>query len=92
MCEVSKRLYTVASPILYRSIAITADDDLPDRIDLKGIILAQQRANLLCYTKGIQVLSPFSRMLEGRCLHNNPDYNDFDNDEDDCSKWRRAGK
>jgi hypothetical protein len=77
---VSKRLYAAAAPILYHSVAIRADeDDLLITVD--GLLHANQRADLLRYTNGVQISSPFRRRLKERCFHNN----DFEDEDDGYS-------
>jgi hypothetical protein len=68
--EVSKHLYIAAALILYRSVAIRADEnDL--LITVEGLLRANERAHVLRYIKNIQISALFHRRLNERCFHNN---------------------
>lgn len=84
MCQVSKRFYFAATPILYRSITLNADDVSLHLIDVAGLPHEgyDKSVNLLHYTKAISVTSPFHTRLTNRCLHNNGD-DGYDNEKTD---------
>ncbi|EEQ31367.1 conserved hypothetical protein [Microsporum canis CBS 113480] len=71
VCQVSKRLHSVASSVLFRSIALKAKDLALDRVAVEGIIATHRQTGALHYTKDIHVSSPFHGRLEKRCLHYN---------------------
>ncbi|KAK2852159.1 hypothetical protein FQN49_005315 [Arthroderma sp. PD_2] len=70
VCEVSRRLYAVAAPVLYKSVRVIVDDYEHDQISVDGILGAHRRANVLQYTKDIQFLprGPIFHDME-RCPH-----------------------
>jgi hypothetical protein len=84
VCQVSKRFYFAATPILYQSITLNADDVSLHLIDVAGLLHEghDKSVNLLHYTKEICVSTPFHRRRTNRCLHNNDD-DGYDNERID---------
>jgi hypothetical protein len=82
VCQVSKRFYFAATPILYRSTTLKADDMSLHLINVAGLPQEgyDKSVELLHYTKAIRVTSPFHRRLTNRCLHNNGD-DGYDNEK-----------
>ncbi|KAM5447010.1 hypothetical protein MaudCBS49596_006190 [Microsporum audouinii] len=97
VCQVSKRLHSVASSVLFRSIALKAKDLALERVAVEGIIATHRQTGALHYTKNIHVSSPFHGRLEKRCLHHNTssacgDDEDGLNDDDDLEESEHQDK
>jgi hypothetical protein len=72
LCEVCRVLYSVAAPILYETVTVTAqDEEFLSKINVEPLLQASYRPiNLHHYTKALQITSRFHTSIDWRCIHN----------------------
>lgn len=75
LCEVSKCLYDIVTPILYKSISIKADEAHLEKIDASPFLITRHGPNnLLRHVRNVEFTSLFHTQLISRCIHDKPNY------------------